>query len=249
MKSQNYILQELNDLKSSLPHLPQPYQVPDGYFAQLPEQILQHVKIATATNAAEETALLSPLLGSMDRKMPYTLPEGYFETLQTDWVWAADESVAEELRAASPLLASLQKETPFSVPPGYFEKTAAAVEKPAQPARVVKMASRNWFKYAAAAVTIALVATTAFFFINRPSSPDPNEKSYAWVEKNLKKVDTHTLEDFVELVPGDSAGAVTVSAEVSSLLKNVSDHDMQEFLMITGNLDADAGDADELFLN
>lgn len=250
MEAQNHILQELNDLKSSLPQLPHPYRAPEGYFTQLPEQVMLRIKTENL-GAAEETAVLSTLLAGAGRKTPYAVPAGYFESLDLSWVWAEDESADKELSSLSSVWAGLKKESPFTVPEGYFDKkiTALPGEEAEEPARVVRMSARGWFRYAAAAVVIGIIATT-FLLVNGGKSIDPNEKSYAWVEKNLKKVETKAIDKFVALAPGEgnAATTVTVSAEVSSLLKNVSDHDMQEFLMATGNLDADPDD-DELFLN
>ncbi|MCR6721725.1 MAG: hypothetical protein NVV59_15885 [Chitinophagaceae bacterium] len=187
MEAQNHILQELKDLGSSLPHLPHPYRVADGYFAGLPEQILLRIK-AEGQDAAAETAELSPVVAGISRSMPYHVPAGYFESLDLSWVWASDVSPSEELKNISSLLGDLKKDLPFTVPDGYFEKEVviASEEKPARPARVVTMNPRRWFKYAAAACVIGLVATV-FFMINGKNAIDPNEKSYAWVEKEPEK--------------------------------------------------------------
>lgn len=179
---------------------------------------------------------------------PYTVPEGYFENLDLEWVWASEESPAEEIKSLSPLLAGLKKENPFSLPEGYFEQKPVAVpeEQPAKLAPVRSISTRSWLKYAAAAVVVGIVALSVVLFSNR-SGIDPNEKSYAWVEKNLKKVDTEALEEFVELAPGDVNGNLTVSTEVNSLLASMSENELQEFLQITGGLDNDFDD--ELYLN
>ena len=104
MESRNIILKELQELSpglaSSYP-LPVPYQVPEGYFGQLPETILAIVQVPD--NAAGELEALSPLLRGISKTPPFHLPDGYFKDL-TENTLAETKALAfvqEELEESS----------------------------------------------------------------------------------------------------------------------------------------------------
>src|SRR5262245_60805691 len=106
MAQKDNILQELNELESSLAgQLPQnTYAVPAGYFEGLASQVLNRIKAMEASTAAEELSYLSPMLNSISRQMPYEVPAGYFDkTAGTllNVVQHSDENAKEELEAIS----------------------------------------------------------------------------------------------------------------------------------------------------
>lgn len=79
----NDILQELEahapELARVSPSIP--YNVPAGYFKDLPGIILMRIKTMSTETAEEEIRVLSPALGNLKRKTPYKVPNGYFENL------------------------------------------------------------------------------------------------------------------------------------------------------------------------
>lgn len=127
MAQKEYILQELNELKSTLASCANlhTYTVPAGYFEGLIEQVMRRIKALDAATAADELDQLSVLLASLSRQMPYSVPAGYFEGLAEQVlrrIRAMEAvSVDEELNALSPLLAGLSKKMPYNIPAGYFE--------------------------------------------------------------------------------------------------------------------------------
>jgi hypothetical protein len=80
MKQRNNILQELQELNSSLGEIQagMAYSVPAGYFENLAELVLLKIKEAEVP-PAKEIETLSPLLSRASRKMPFEVPGGYFE--------------------------------------------------------------------------------------------------------------------------------------------------------------------------
>ncbi len=70
-----------------------PYQVPAGYFDGLAERMLQAVRTADHSTVQDETAAISPLLGSLKKELRFHVPAGYFERLASDV--AAKESATE----------------------------------------------------------------------------------------------------------------------------------------------------------
>lgn len=81
----NDILKELEEIAPgfNLPPTPPPYEVPAGYFDQLPAQVLQRIRSLEADPVQEELSALSPLLAAVPRQLPLSTPEGYFDGLST----------------------------------------------------------------------------------------------------------------------------------------------------------------------
>lgn len=249
MKVSHHILQELTELGSPLPHTPvTPFGgLPVGYFESLPELILSRAKAMEEEDAREELALLSPLLSQVPRVNPYTIPSGYFEELEETIPFLIHDDVVEELNTVSPLLSGMKKEMPFSVPEGYFDQLTPELMKEQRPAKVISMPTRNWMRYAAAAMIIGAIAIGSFFYLNRNTdSIDPSTKSFAWVEKNLKKVSTDDIDKFVKTTvdesPSSAIAKVEAPDEVRNLLKDVSDKEIQDFLNDTQSAESEPDD-------
>ncbi len=63
-----------------------PYTLPGGYFEDFPEILMNRIYFEavakTGQDSAQETAEISDLLARLQKKNPYQVPEGYFETLK-----------------------------------------------------------------------------------------------------------------------------------------------------------------------
>jgi hypothetical protein len=256
MTNKENILQELNELKSTLANVTKQtvYTVPAGYFDGLIAQVLNRIKALDAINANEEISYLSPSLDNISRDMPYTVPGGYFEGLAENILKIVREnndhqSAQEELETLSPLLSGLSKKVPYTVPQGYFENLGKKENKPA--AKVISLTHRNWFKYAAAAVVTGFIVLTGFLFFNSPKSVDPVEQPYAWVKKNIKKVDKADIDEFVKLADEELFNQSSIatgpvkSVEIIELMKDVSDKEIQEFLDSAPDMESEV----ELMMN
>ena len=61
------------------------YSVPEGYFDALPDTLMSRIRAMQAdTNVPVgegELAEIAPILSGLSRKMPFTVPDGYFEQL------------------------------------------------------------------------------------------------------------------------------------------------------------------------
>jgi hypothetical protein len=234
MSQSNNILQELQDLNSNLSTgIPgNIYSVPVGYFDGLIEQVMKRIKASEATSAKEELSYLSPMLNDISRKMPYEVPQDYFETLDT----TVHDNAKEELESISPFLSSLKKQMPYEVPQGYFESIGTE-KKAVRPAKVVSIASRRWFRYAAAAIIVGVVSL--FVMINR----NPERKSIAGVEKviqkEIRKMSDTDINEFLSsvdpVVTNSDKGSVKPNEEIKELLKDVSDAELREFLEETSD--------------
>ena len=247
MKQKDYILQELNELKSSLADLAfqNIYTVPNGYFEGLIGQVLNRIKAIETIDAVEELRYMSPLLSNIPKQIPYNIPQGYFEVLEEKLMQTVRESndyqtVSEELDSLSPLLSGLKKQIPYSVPQGYFESLTQQVNtKTDNPeSRIISITSRKWFRLAAAAVITGVIAMAGFIFIKK-DSVDPGKNSYGWVKKNTKKVSTEKLEEFVELTEADRVVASSDNKvqNVKDLIKDVPENEIQSLINDTQLLD------------
>lgn len=240
MESSNIILKELKEispvLASSFP-LPVPYKVPADYFGQLPSVALTTAK-GGSDNAADELQALSPLLGSISRKTPYHLPEGYFEGLSGNTL-AETKAVAfvqEELDDFSPVLHNLKHASLYEVPAGYFDQLPGIIlskVQSEQPAKVVKMANRNVLRrYIAAAAVLAVMITGAWWYFQPSSRIEIPTTTVA-----IQQVPDEELVRFIDdqALAAEIAGNTIAYTEFDNndmhdLLADVSDEELQQYV-------------------
>jgi hypothetical protein len=233
MNSRIHILEELRELNSSLPtYVNEPvFTVPDGYFDGFAASVLAKIKAMDAASVNEELSTLSPLLAAIPRTMPYTLPENYFQDQVADLPALIDEEVIPSV------LSEHHRQMPYETPAGYFntlpEAILARVERPK--AKVVPMRTRGWMRVAAAAMIVGVIAISGFFYFSGRSNNalDPASSSEEWVAKQLKGVSTDALEDFIQttdISPDGSSTAKGRASEVRSMLTDVSDRELENFL-------------------
>src|SRR5690554_1534616 len=93
------------------------FSVPDGYFDELNEIILN----AVTDKEAE-------FLATIPKQNNQPVPEGYFDnlagTILAKIKTAQAQGTAGELRELSPMLYSIQNENTYTVPAGYFNNIA-----------------------------------------------------------------------------------------------------------------------------
>jgi len=239
------ILNELNELNSSLVNISTQnvYMVPVGYFDELAVIVLNRIKAMNAENAVEELGHLSPTLSNISKQTPYTVPAGYFDSLAETALHSVREgsdyqTAKEEIETLSPLLSGLKKQMsartshsdgPYSVPQGYFE---SIVEKPSKPSvKVVSITHRSWFKYAAAAVVVGIIALFGIS-INSKKSNDP----IAGVQRDFKKMDDAQKDELIDFLNAGMSGKETAqintdnkSQEIKTLLQDISDEELKDF--------------------
>jgi len=222
------IIQELRDLGSSLADAVNSnvYSVPPAYFNSFAEQVQKLV-----------------WLSSLPKESPYRVPAGYFEELEERIMQAIRshpdyQTSKEELESLSPLLSSLNKRPVYSVPQGYFENFNFGEVKENTKPKVVSIANRKWFKYAAAATVTGLIAISALMVFNKPKHSDVAGKApLAKFEKEVKTIkdvkSTENLIDFMDAGLNEkelASNRKTVKTEdVQQLLQDVSTAELKEF--------------------
>ena len=231
MKTWNTIQNELKELDSSLSSakLPEVYAVPEGYFENFAQTVLQKIK-SDAASASEELETLSPLLAGLSRKMPYSVPQGYFSEISNQLPGiTSDEKLPEVLVKAGKLM-------PYEVPVGYFEDLPTTILNKVNPmrktAKVISMNSR-WMKYAAAAMVAGIIAISSIFYFGNRKGTEPSVHSEQWIASKLKNVSTKEIEEFINTADINSTALAQRSSgktEVRSLLNDVPDSELDKFL-------------------
>lgn len=232
MKSWTTIQNELQELNSTLPaqKLPDVYAVPEGYFENFAQTVLQKIK-GTAF-VSEELEGLSPLLAGLSRKMPFSVPEGYFNQISESIpAIAADESLP-------PILIKAGKSMPYKVPAGYFNELSSVILKkistPKEKAKVISIGSRNWMRYAAAAMIAGVITISSIMYFGKTKTIDPSVQSGEWVAKQLKNVSNQELEEFINTADINATAIAqnekNGNTEIQKLLKDVPDAELEKFL-------------------
>jgi hypothetical protein len=226
------IIQELNNLGSSLADAePQNiYSIPDGYFDGFADQVLNLIKVNESLT----------WLSSLPKNTPYQVRNEYFIGLEERVIQAIRnhpdyQTSKEEMESLSPLLSSLNKRPVYSVPEGYFENFKIEDEEKEVKTKVVSV-SRKLYRYAAAAIIVGVVALGAILILNnRGNKINPNSNPQAWVAKNLKKVSSEEINEFVKLADEESTlkGSIAINTktdDIKELMKDVPVTQISEFL-------------------
>jgi hypothetical protein len=232
MSRRKEIQEELTELSSDLLYDKQPpvFTVPEGYFENFAASVLLRIKDYGNNSVDGELKEISPLLASIPRNMPYSIPDNYFvQALEEIPVITNETVIFGELKAA--------KQMPYNVPDDYFSSLSGNIlskidTKPA--AKVVHMSSRNWMRYAVAAVLAGVIMLSGIIYFYGSSGVNPDIESQAWVSNKLKDVSNEDLQEFIENADYKINGREIVQkwskAEVKNMLNDVSDKELDAFL-------------------
>ena len=212
MKTANEIIEELNDLGSSLAAMPRvmPYSVPAGYFGNLPGNTLEMAIRSDVPNWSKAAS--------------YNVPQGYFAGLTSNILNAVK---AEHITATS------SKKMPFSVPAGYFEALPAQMLQAAKKSGAVKkettripLGRPNPFRqirWAAAAVLLICIGFGGYetFFLQ----PD-------YMENMLTAVPSNDIQDYLQHNYIYDVNRVVNSEDINKI--EVDNKDIIQYLDETG---------------
>jgi len=233
MNSRDNIQDELKGLNSNLPLEANktPYSVPQGYFEGLASSLLSKIKGDGEFSSSQEIAQLSPLLAAIDRKMPNTIPENFFERgIEELPVLIRDEN--------SLVLSFVSKEMPFDLPLEYFANLPEQVLSKVSDrgAKVIPIVRRKWMRMAVAAVITGIISLSGYlYFTSKTSSGNLN----APIAQQLKNVSTKEIDEFIKTadpvvatteIVSTSGTKEKVKTEVKQLLTDVSDKELDAFL-------------------
>ncbi len=207
----------------------QPGAVPEGYFEKLPQLILERVKQSGA-ESADELEQLSPMLAQLSRKMPYSVPEGYFDTSANGspgMMEAGNPELSAELQSA--------RHMPYRVPENYFSGFPALMLQRAKGsgAKVISMSRfTTWRKLAVAALVAGIIFIGSWWLSDTSSAPD------APAMAGLEEISLEELESFAEGRPAaatdlgftDTASGELEEEDFQEFFAELSDQELQRYL-------------------
>ncbi|MFC4263289.1 hypothetical protein ACFOWM_10395 [Ferruginibacter yonginensis] len=191
------------------------FKVPDGYFEQLPINIMQKIKMATLEDdVVEETKNIAPIVAGIGNQNIYQVPQGYFEN--TNNTPAANTTeVYHETAAIAPIVANIGKRNMYQVPQGYFENTIQPMV--VKPAKVVSIKKANhFFKYAAAAVIAGVLSVTALNIFSTKTT-------------NTNMPSANATAAIVQ-----SGNAIIANNNFDEALANITDKEIEQYLQQNG---------------
>jgi hypothetical protein len=155
-----------------------PYTIPEGYFENLPAIILDKINVAS--------------FGFNDKNV-FSVPDGYFNSLADNILKKIKEpvfkSAQQELNEISPLLSRIPKTNVYSVPENYFGELdpLAATGNVKQETKIISIGStrRKWLNYAAAACIAAFAFTGGYFYFSNSKTKNPSAPSLSQI--NVQK--------------------------------------------------------------
>ncbi|MEO6582788.1 MAG: hypothetical protein ABIO05_00600 [Ferruginibacter sp.] len=206
MNNKKEILAELEALAPALISLQSlsVYDVPDGFFTHLSNNIIENIKrgVALEKNIAS----------------PYSVPTDYFTNLAGNIIAQVKEnmqSAATEIKALSPALSATGNDNVFTVPRNYFNTLAEEiVAQVTIPAKVVSMKPRSLFvRYAAAAVITGILGLSTFSIFNN------------------KTTDRDKIGNSVAISRGQQ---IIASNSFDKVLATVSDEEIEQYLKNEG---------------
>jgi hypothetical protein len=186
MNINNDIIKELNELGGTLPDSRlATFIVPDHYFDDFPNQVLQEIKI-------EES------LSSLPPSLSYSVSADYFNTILP--------SVLDQIKEEE-FLHSIPQKMPYHIPVGYFAQSAkeilqtANMEKPLKSGVTLYRTRMASFSIAA---SLVLFLSIGFKLLNAPTIPS-FEKELSGISDNeiISYINLHQTEFENDLTSSD----------------------------------------------
>lgn len=232
MKQRIEIAAELKEIDPAMAQWPfhMPYSVPDGYFNQLTEKILEQ--------AATELLVAKQEL--------YTVPANYFNQLP-DTILAAirKQEVEEELETMAPVLNRVTKQMPYtrtSLPELNIEAMLEQAKIHETPVvRMPALKTRKWLQYAAAAIATGIILLTAFLYNgNKNEVIDPTTLA-SYVQMDVSHEMTRLSEEELNTYLATSEKLVVTTGEheqygedelpdVNEHIELMSDDELKQYL-------------------
>ena len=160
MQAKNDISDELRLLSALVAGIGRqtPYELPKGYFEDLPREVLNRI-----ARLNQET-----FASNLPKSLTFSVPEGYFDNLASQVLGRIKagsvskdflrEDVAEELARISPVVSRISRENPYRLPDGYFAEVSPILSVLKD--KTTYLAPEGYFDYLPAEATATVMAAT-----------------------------------------------------------------------------------------
>jgi hypothetical protein len=186
MQAKNDISDELRSLSALVEGIGRqtPYKLPEGYFAGLPQEVLNRV----ARMAIHDESVVD-----LPKSLIFSVPEGYFDNLasqvlgrikaglaQKDFLEndLLGEGVQEELARLSPIVSRIGRESPYQLPEGYFAEVSPILSVLKD--KTTYLVPEGYFDYLPAAATGKAIRERAGAKVVAFGSKGKSVKSHWW---------------------------------------------------------------------
>lgn len=175
---------------------------------------------------------ISPALADAPTRMPFSLPEGYFHSFEAHLLHRIS-SGNEDISLLQPDGSKIGM--PYTVPDQYFGQSPAFVADNATPARIRSISAGRIFRYAVAAVCIALLGWGLYPYVQRqPGTPSETARliqsahrilKSGGVDKELEQLGYEEAVEFLEESGHDVSAALYASQSKSITDESHTDDD------------------------
>ncbi|TAE17255.1 MAG: hypothetical protein EAZ47_04440 [Bacteroidetes bacterium] len=215
MKPNSTIQNELTELQYPLlaSGIANAFTVEEGYFPQLADRILLHSKMKVAAEGAS-----------------FQAPANYFEQLPTQILEAIRFSESgTEVETHLPTLAQATKQMPYHVPAQYFENIQPlTVAKPKS--KLVAFSKQSWLKWAAAAVLIAGLFSTAIIFYSRTENVENLASTQGIEQVSDEEIQQYLNHNDVVHLLTNTAVQENTTEDADHSFEMISDEEIQQYL-------------------
>lgn len=235
--NENMNHENLQEVLPSFGKTAMPYQLPNGYFDGLADDILAQVQIQ-----------------SYSKEEIFAVPPGYFESFAYNVLNriknepAEENEVLEELRDIAPLLTTISRENMYTVPANYFEKFTVNTGAKSKVVSIDSNKSKKntWRGLAVAASLLGAVLTLGLL-VNKEentASLSQSNTAYASVEgvsRDSGKPNAQNLGAYLNNPSGKNEvkdAKIVVPQDikvidVSNEINTISSQDLEEYLNST----------------
>ncbi|MBS1729473.1 MAG: hypothetical protein JSS67_01720 [Bacteroidetes bacterium] len=209
-------------------------EIPSGYFDDFSEMMMFSVLKQNTISTGNS---------------PFEMPSGYFDSLPNiilEKIKVANQSEAElnpadELKDIAPLLATISKENVYSIEPGYFAEKNWDFLLPKEKSSPKVISLPHWTHYLVAASVFAIITLGAVFYMGNYQTASLNVHSLA---AELKELPDSAISNYLDDTPIYSIGVNNQEdqqIDINSLLYNVSDQQIEQYLDNTKDLSVTPG--------
>lgn len=254
METRENILKELQEIAPMLSKMEKKnfYSVPENYFLNFKNGILEQVKLS---GVKQELKTVAPELLKVERRSTVEVPTGYFNSFSTDLMKKIRaEEVAAELREIAPALSEAEKINLLEVPANYFNAFPQQMMKRiASEQKAKEVSSPQWFEalnnvlenitavifkpkysFAFAGMTTMIIVGVMFFMKVEEQCADldckmaalSNEELNTYLDSNIDE----SSEEIFEL-NADVSLLSTDNNTVSNTFNNLSDEELNKALL------------------